>query len=262
MENCRGKHRGSADYNRLSVTPTAPGGRKLGVYASPVIHGFPWCVPDTIANKHVLLALKKQAFRRYKGSEGALTSALQALQDSARNSEWQAAALQQTTKMVWAHQHELTAYQVWVTYRVAVRQLNLYHPGRENDDSCRKLHCCSGVKQTTDHIFWTCPCAQVCWQKLICHWTGERWGLGQLQYFLVNGASRRAPALSKVVLEQLTRHHPDEVDAYAAVWERIWHILSSSGICITSLWIQRNRGTFQEADVTIAVSVYNFGKPA
>ena len=113
-----------------------------------------------------------------------------------------------------------------------------------------------GVKETLEHICWSCPCAQACWQKLICHWTGERWRLGQLQYFLVNSASRHAPELSKVVQEQLARNHPDEVAAYAAVWDRIWLILSS--ICITSLWIQRNRVTFQEAEVTIAGSVHEF----
>ena len=173
-----------------------------------------------------------------------------------QGSEWQTASLQQTPTDLWAHKSELTAYQVWVVYRVAVRQLNLFHPGRVSDNSCRKLQCCQGVTETMEHICWTCPCAQACWLQLICHWTGERWTLGQLRHFLANCASRRAPELSKVVQERLTRHHPDEVDAYAAVWKRIWRILSS--ICITSLWIQRNRVTFQRAQVTIANSVNEF----
>ena len=63
------------------------------------------------------------------------------------------------------------------------------------------------------------------------------------------------PGQNKVVFqEQLTRHHPDEVAAYAVVWNRIWHILRS--VCITSLWIQRNRVTFEQADVTITGSVH------
>lgn len=41
--------------------------------ANPLIHGFPWSVPETIANMHVLLAIKKQVFRRYKGLESKLS---------------------------------------------------------------------------------------------------------------------------------------------------------------------------------------------
>ena len=52
-------------------------------YANPLIHGFPWSVPDTIANKHVLLSLKKQPFRRYKGSDGALVQTVKRLQNAA-----------------------------------------------------------------------------------------------------------------------------------------------------------------------------------
>ena len=71
------------------------------------------------------------------------------------------------------------------------------------------------------------------------------------------------PGQNKVVQEQLTRHHPERWPhmlscrtAYAVVWNRIWHILSS--VCITSLWIQRNRVTFEQADVSIAGSVHEF----
>ena len=137
-----------------------------------------------------------------------------------------------------------------------MRQLNLFHPERGQDNSCRKLQCCQGVKETLEHICWTCPCAQACWQKLICHWTGECWELGRLESFLANCANRCAPSISTVVQAQLERCHPDEVTAYTAVWTRIWHILSS--VCITRLWMQRNRVTFQQEDVTIAGSVHEF----
>ncbi|TDH66034.1 hypothetical protein CCR75_008115 [Bremia lactucae] len=45
----------------------------------------------------------------------------------------------------------LTEYQAWVTYHVALRQLRLYPADRERDNSCRKLHCCCGVKDTLEH---------------------------------------------------------------------------------------------------------------
>ena len=109
-------------------------------------------MPDTIANKHVLLALKKQPFRRYKGSDSALTRTLETLTDSAEGRAWQTAALQQTPSNLWAHTNELTVYQVWVVYRVAVWQLKLFHPDRGQDNSCHKFQCCKGVKETLEHL--------------------------------------------------------------------------------------------------------------
>ena len=202
------------------------------------------------------MAIKKQAFWRCKGSEYSLRNTLQGLRVAAQGSAWQSAALQQIPQAVWDHGRVLTEYQVWVVYRVAVRQLNLYHADRTGDNSCRKLHCCRGLKETADHIFWTCPCTQACWQKLICHWTRERWRLGHLQGFLAYCASRQAPGLSKVVREQRYRAYPDEDAAYADVWRRIWVILCS--ICISRLWLQRNRVTFQQATMTIEGSVQEF----
>ena len=135
------------------------------------------------------------------------------------------------------HGNMLTAFQVWVNYRVAVMQLNLYHPGRAGDPGCQQLRCCQGEKETVEHIFWSCPCAQACWQKLICHWTGERWAFYRLSSFLANCASR-LPPLSAVVRGHLSRDHPDDVVEYADVWRRMWRILCS--VCVTYLWIQRN----------------------
>ncbi|CAI5719346.1 unnamed protein product [Peronospora destructor] len=75
--------RTAADCQKLRKVQVARG---IVFYANPLIHGFPWSVPDTIANKHVLLALKKQPFRRYKGSDSALTRTLETLQDLAEGS--------------------------------------------------------------------------------------------------------------------------------------------------------------------------------
>ena len=55
--------RTAADCHRLRKDQSAGG---IVFYANPLIHGIPWSVPDTIANKHVLLSLKKHPFRRYK----------------------------------------------------------------------------------------------------------------------------------------------------------------------------------------------------
>jgi hypothetical protein len=103
--------------------------------AHPTLHSFHWEVPDTTANKHVGVVIKKQAFRRYKGQGIELGKIVKKLQAAANDSSWQAASMQQTPKQLWAHKHELSAYQVWVGYRVAVRQLNLFHEDRLLDKS-------------------------------------------------------------------------------------------------------------------------------
>ena len=225
-------------------------------YAHPCIHGFPWSVPDSVANRHVLRAIKKQPFRRFKGSRYALASTVQKLRLTANDSAWQAAALSQTPASIWTHNNELTEYQVWVNYRVAVRQLNLYFMGRPRDAGCRKLQCCRGIKETMEHVFWTCPCAQACRQKLICHWTGECWELTPLHHFIANCASRHAPELSQVVKDRMRRDHPGEEDEYRRVWERMWHVLSS--VALTSQWNQRNRATFLQEAVSLECCVSEF----
>uniref|UniRef100_M4C229 RxLR effector candidate protein n=1 Tax=Hyaloperonospora arabidopsidis (strain Emoy2) TaxID=559515 RepID=M4C229_HYAAE len=152
--------------------------RDIVFYAHPLLHGHRWSVPDYIANKHVQQALTTQPFRWFKGSCRTIAQTLVRIETAAGNSAWQTAALTQIPPS--PHGSELTEYQIWVCYRVAVRQLNTYFPGRELDPSCSKLRCCRREKETMEHIFWTCSCAQACWQKFICHWTSERWYLGHL----------------------------------------------------------------------------------
>jgi hypothetical protein len=226
------------------------------VQAHPMLHGFPWEVPDTVANKHVLSALKKLAFRRYRGQHESTKSVVQGLARAANNSTWQTAVMEQMPNTLWAHNNELTEYQVWVSYRIAVRQLNLYHEGRLQDNSCRKGVGCQGTKETLEHIFWDCPSAQTCWLKLISHWTGETWAMPNLSRFQKYCASRTAPPLSTVIKQQLQQRYPDEEEDYWKTWKRTWRILSS--ICVTSLWIQRNRAVFNEESVSIEESTNEY----
>ncbi|KAE8981596.1 hypothetical protein PR003_g12314 [Phytophthora rubi] len=225
-------------------------------YAHPNAHGMQWSVPDNIANKHVLVALKKQSFRRWKKAEAGLDGQLMRLQGLVQSSAWQAAALNQSPKKLWTHGRELTVYQVWVVYRVAVAQLNLYHSGRPDDNSCQKLQECRGQKETLEHIFWSCPCAQACWQQLLSQWTGEQWTGKDIERFIINCASRTAPALAKGMGDNITQDHPDDKPQYVAIGKRIWYILTS--VCVTTLWIQRNRVVFQQEEVTVEGSVQEF----
>ncbi|KAE8965141.1 hypothetical protein PR001_g28821, partial [Phytophthora rubi] len=224
--------------------------------AHPRVHSIQWSVPDNIANKHVLTALKQQPFRRCKEAQAGLAAQIDKLHGLARSSPWQAATLHQTPKKLWTHERELTAYQVWVSYRVATAQLNLYHSGRQYDNSCCKLQACKGTKETLVHVMWGCPCAQACWQKLLSNWTGKHWTGKDIERFITNCASRTAPALAQGIADRFNHEHPDDAQQYVAIWKRIWHILCS--VCITTLWIQRNRVVFNQEEVTEESSVQEF----
>jgi len=225
-------------------------------FAHPWLHRFEWSVPDSIANRHVVNALKKQPFRRYRGDSPSIVGQLKRLEQAVTSSAWQAAAMQQMPTQLWRHHQELTEYQVWVGYRVATRQLNLFHEDRPLDNSCRKLECCAGVKETLEHVFWECPTAKACWQKLICHWMEERWSEAQLTEVQRNCANRQAPTLSVKTARRLKADYPDTEDQVTKQWKRLWHVLSS--VCITTLWIQRNRVMSQHEEITLAQSVQEF----
>lgn len=100
-------------------------------YANPLLHRFPWKVPDSIVNKHVSKALKKQPFKMYCGDGPSLKGQLESLAQAVQSSKWQDAAMQQTPTQLWQHSHELTSYQVWVGYCVATRQLSLSQRSRK-----------------------------------------------------------------------------------------------------------------------------------
>ena len=116
------------------------------------LHGIPWRVSDSVANPHVHPGLKKQPFQRFKGSWAALSPLLMKLRVAARRSAWQTAVLQQTPATLWAHGNILTALQVWVNYRVAVLQLNLYHPGRAGDPVARSYYVPGGKRNGGTYV--------------------------------------------------------------------------------------------------------------
>ncbi|KAE9164835.1 hypothetical protein PF005_g29854 [Phytophthora fragariae] len=63
-------------------------------YAHPLCHNFPWKVPEPIANKHVVAALKKQPFRKYKCEGGKMNQFLDKLTEIVKTSGWQQAVMQ------------------------------------------------------------------------------------------------------------------------------------------------------------------------
>ncbi|KAF1772446.1 hypothetical protein GQ600_9030 [Phytophthora cactorum] len=87
--------------------------------------------------------------------------------------------------------------------QTATRQLNLHFASRKEDDSCRKSQECAGHPETQPHIFWDCPSAMACWDKLFA------------------GANRQAPSISKHRRNQLDGQFQDDTEAVTKEWKRI-----------------------------------------
>ena len=55
----------------------------------------------------------------------------------------------------------LTKYLVWICYRVATHQLNLYFPGRERDSTCKKhLVCTRATRRIASYTLRLCRCVE------------------------------------------------------------------------------------------------------
>jgi len=79
-------------------------------------------------------------------------------------------------------------------YLIVTKQVNYYRAGRYEDDTCRALPSCHGVKGSSAHIFWDCLKASACWSKLLRHWTGVTVAHPGDTGLLLGCVTRRAPA--------------------------------------------------------------------
>ena len=142
--------------------------------AHPLLHRFPWSVPDTTPNECIITCLKRQAFALHKKMLARrLYAFLDRLETRACTDDWQRAVLSQTPQQAWDHNNGLTDFQFWTGYRIVTRQLNLHHAGRSVNDECWKRPGCLGNKETPDHLLWECAYAEALWGKLVSHWTGK-----------------------------------------------------------------------------------------
>ena len=72
------------------------------------------------------------------------------------------------------------------------------------------------------HIFWTCPCTQACWKKIICQSTSELRDLGYRQGFndvVQAGSRQRVPRVLSILLR-------------ASILTKIMHMQRSRRGCI------------------------------
>ena len=124
--------------------------RKWGLVfeAHPQLHQFPLSVPDVTPNRSVTKVLGAQAFRHCKKKfADPLLKFVAQLDAKAAKDEWERAALMQTPRQFWSHDNGISEYQVWTGYRVALGQLKMYHAGRTEDKSCRKILACRGSEE-------------------------------------------------------------------------------------------------------------------
>jgi hypothetical protein len=77
----------------------------------------------------VAKVIKKQPFRKYKGSSRELITQIDKLQEIVQTIARKNAVMKQTPSALWVHRNELVEDQEWVNYRIAVRQLNFHHEG-------------------------------------------------------------------------------------------------------------------------------------
>ena len=225
--------------------------------AHPLLHRFPWSVPDTTPNECVITCLKRQAFAFHKKMLARRLGAfLDRLETRASTDDWQRAVLSQTPQQAWDHSHGLTDFQVWTGYRIVTRQLNLHHAGRSENDECRKRQGCRGKKETPAHLFWECAYAEALWGKLVSQWTGERPSRQRTQQFFQACASRRVSHVPEHRTAILKDRFQEDREMADHVWKRIWHILAT--MCLTRLWTDRNEAVYSTLVTDIPGTTQSF----
>ncbi|KAG6944154.1 hypothetical protein JG687_00018015, partial [Phytophthora cactorum] len=152
---------------------------------------------------------------------------------------WTRGQQSQKPKQLWAHKNVLTDYQVWVTYRLATQQLNLYYDGRQRDDGCLLDEHCHQRPETITHIVWTCQRAQAYWRTLLQHWLGREICSEDMTMYHGYFSARVAPPVGNLLRRRLTMLYGGRDTEYEVALRRIWWAFCS--IAYAMLWELRNQ---------------------
>ncbi|KAF1780563.1 hypothetical protein GQ600_27176 [Phytophthora cactorum] len=150
--------------------------------------------------------------------------------------EWLKGQQSQTPKQLWAHCNMLTNYQVWVTYRLATLQLNLYYVGKEHAQGCPLDDRCTDTNITTTHLVWRCKRVHIFWSKLLAHWLGKEVSEQLLLAHQDYMASRQAPPIGELFQRRMIEPYGQWTSEFADAARRLWW-----GMGYTLLWQIRNQ---------------------
>ncbi|TDH68626.1 uncharacterized protein CCR75_003562 [Bremia lactucae] len=87
--------------------------------------------------------------------------------------------------------------------------------------------------------YWSTFCGHGCWQAVLTLWFKFDVRLDDVIQYAGYCMARTPPPLSRTLFQRLQQAFGNTVAEYIVQWKRIWWILCS--VCISTLWIQRNR---------------------
>ncbi|KAK1935461.1 hypothetical protein P3T76_010686 [Phytophthora citrophthora] len=180
--------------------------RRLVFEASPLLHGVPWAVEKSRLNRHILLHLKKQIKKWCHGNTTKVATPILDKWSKARDQDsWVCGLQSQTSQELWEHEDTITDYQVWVNYRVATLQLNLYYDGYQHADHCPLDQDCTGnetqLSISSGNELWWAICSigvAILWQiwNHVVH-EGEHWIQQKQQEFMWSSCMRQLTAVAR-----------------------------------------------------------------
>ena len=141
----------------------------------------------------------------------------------------------------------------YTTESLATHQLNLYFLRRERDSTCRRHLACAGQREGLLHILWDCVDASKMWAYIILQWTRAEVSSAQMVLHKQTALLRSELKLPSSVREVIKQVFPDHADIAGRACKRIWWI--ACFVCVTTLWIQRNRSIHKRESASTELAV-------
>ncbi|TDH68627.1 uncharacterized protein CCR75_003565 [Bremia lactucae] len=104
--------------------------------------------------------------------------------------------------------------------------------------------------------YWSTFCGHGCWQAVLTLWFKFDVRLDDVIQYAGYCMARTPPPLSRTLFQRLQQAFGNTVAEYIVQWKRIWWILCS--VCISTLWIQRNRVVHERQQLSLLGSVQEF----
>lgn len=163
--------------------------------------------------------------------------------------EWRRHMQMRSPSELWQQRGCVSPFQVWVAYRDAVQQLNLFHAGRLESKRCPVNTKYNEQDESTSHIMWECRRAQASWNQVFRKWTGleTETSLNLLMPFI---ASRSPPTSYPSLLASITTHIGFFTTKHENALRTIWFMICT--VIPSILWRQRNATVHEHIAATSA----------